>query len=182
MLWWRRRRNQRVRRLPSPASRAAREVRASRAVLASEIRSRWRCSARAAAKAGWLYIMVSSSVIRCESQPASRLARGHPWRPRNPHPFTPDPARIGEDGSVGDRYPAGVSQREAEVLEALGAHRSNAQIAGRLHISVRTVESHVSSLLRKFGVSDRRELAELAQTVLAPAARPAGPGGLPAPW
>jgi len=76
-----------------------------------------------------------------------------------------------------------MSQREAEVLEALGAHLSNAQIAGRLHISVRTVESHVSSLLRKFGVTDRRELAELAQTVLAPdAGRPAAPVGLPAQW
>jgi DNA-binding CsgD family transcriptional regulator len=82
---------------------------------------------------------------------------------------------------MGD-YPAGMSQREAEVLEALAAHRSNAQIAGKLHISVRTVESHVSSLLRKFGVADRRELAELAQTVLAPVTRPAGPLGLPAPW
>ena len=76
-----------------------------------------------------------------------------------------------------------MSQREAEVLEALGAHLSNAQIAGRLHISVRTVESHVSSLLRKFGVADRGELAELAQTVVAPAAhRPGAPAGLPAPW
>jgi predicted ATPase/DNA-binding CsgD family transcriptional regulator len=55
-----------------------------------------------------------------------------------------------------------VSQREAEVLEAVGRHLSNAQIASRLHISVRTVESHVSSLLRKFNVTDRRELAELA--------------------
>lgn len=82
---------------------------------------------------------------------------------------------------MGD-YPAGMSQREAEVLEAFGAHRSNAQIAGKLHISVRTVESHVSSLLRKFGVADRRDLADLAQTVLAPATRPAGPLGLPAPW
>ena len=84
---------------------------------------------------------------------------------------------------MGDSYAAGMSQREAEVLEALGAHLSNAQIAGRLHISVRTVESHVSSLLRKFGVTDRRELAELAQTVLAPdAGRPAAPVGLPAQW
>src|SRR6266576_475885 len=55
-----------------------------------------------------------------------------------------------------------MSQREAEVLEMLGAHLSNAQIAGRLHISVRTVESHVRSLLRKFGAADRRELAALA--------------------
>jgi predicted ATPase/DNA-binding CsgD family transcriptional regulator len=60
-----------------------------------------------------------------------------------------------------------VSEREAEVLEAIGAHLSNAQIAGRLHISVRTVESHVSSLLRKFGVPDRRSLADLAPVVSA---------------
>ena len=84
---------------------------------------------------------------------------------------------------MGDTYAAGMSQREAEVLEMLGAHLSNAQIAGRMHISVRTVESHVSSLLRKFGVTDRRELAELAQTVLAPdAGKPAAPVGLPAQW
>ena len=91
---------------------------------------------------------------------------------------------MGENGGVGDRYPAGMSQREAEVLEALGAHLSNAQIAGRLHISVRTVETHVSSLLRKFGAADRRELAGLARTVLAPAAAglPAAPVGLPTVW
>jgi predicted ATPase/DNA-binding CsgD family transcriptional regulator len=59
---------------------------------------------------------------------------------------------------------AGVSEREAQVLAALGEHLSNAQIANRLHISVRTVESHVSSLLRKFGVDDRRALASLAPT------------------
>jgi predicted ATPase len=36
-----------------------------------------------------------------------------------------------------------------------------------MHISVRTVESHVSSLLRKFGVADRRALANLAPVVTA---------------
>jgi DNA-binding CsgD family transcriptional regulator len=45
-----------------------------------------------------------------------------------------------------------MSAREAEVLDALGAHLSNAQIAGRLHISVRTVESHVASP-RKLGAA-----------------------------
>jgi predicted ATPase/DNA-binding CsgD family transcriptional regulator len=59
---------------------------------------------------------------------------------------------------------AGVSERESQVLAALGEHLSNAQIANRMHISVRTVESHVSSLLRKFGVDDRRALAELARS------------------
>ncbi|MCP2342074.1 ATP-binding protein [Actinomadura rupiterrae] len=56
-----------------------------------------------------------------------------------------------------------ISEREAEVLAALGARLTNAQIAGRLHISVRTVESHVSALLRKYGMADRWALAELAR-------------------
>ena len=54
---------------------------------------------------------------------------------------------------------ADVSSREAEVLAALGAHLSNAQIARQLHISVRTVESHVSALLRKLDAPDRQALA-----------------------
>ncbi len=61
-----------------------------------------------------------------------------------------------------------ISAREAEVLALLGEHLSNAEIGDRLFISVRTVESHVSSLLRKLELSDRRALsrraAELART------------------
>ncbi|HST83728.1 MAG TPA: LuxR C-terminal-related transcriptional regulator [Kineosporiaceae bacterium] len=59
---------------------------------------------------------------------------------------------------------AGVSAREAEVLAALGDHLTNAEIGARLFISIRTVESHVSALLRKFQVADRRALAGLAAT------------------
>ena len=66
---------------------------------------------------------------------------------------------LGED--VGDTYAAGMSQREAEVLDALGA-TCRMRRSRRLHISVRTVETHVSSLLRKLGVADRRALAALA--------------------
>ena len=58
-----------------------------------------------------------------------------------------------------------MSTREAEVLAALGEHLSNAQIASRLHLSVRTVETHVSSLLRKLEVTDRRALAALAPSL-----------------
>ena len=55
-----------------------------------------------------------------------------------------------------------VSAREAEVLALLGEHLSNAEISARLFISVRTVESHVSSLLRKLDAPDRRALAQRA--------------------
>ncbi|GAA3440835.1 hypothetical protein Pve01_20140 [Planomonospora venezuelensis] len=82
--------------------------------------------------------------------------------------------------AVEQTQPVVVSAREAEVLALLGAHLSNAQIAGRLHMSVRTVEGHVSSLLRKYGVGGRRALADLAGTA---SQGPPAPGrilGLPA--
>jgi DNA-binding NarL/FixJ family response regulator len=77
-------------------------------------------------------------------------------------------------GTVAER----ISEREAEVLTALGVRLSNAQIANRLHISVRTVESHVSSLLRKYGMADRWALAELARSDVG---EPAGSGRLGPP-
>jgi predicted ATPase/DNA-binding CsgD family transcriptional regulator len=73
-----------------------------------------------------------------------------------------------------------VSRREAEVLQALTEHLTNADIAARLFISVRTVESHVSSLLRKFQVSDRRGLALLGASA-APVTRAAERSTMPSP-
>lgn len=73
-----------------------------------------------------------------------------------------------------------ISPREAEVLTLVGAHLSNAEIAARLFISVRTVESHVSSLLRKLEVPDRRALAQ--RTPEPAGAAPSHPApALPAP-
>jgi predicted ATPase/DNA-binding CsgD family transcriptional regulator len=75
---------------------------------------------------------------------------------------------------------AGVSDREAEVLALLGEHLSHAEIAARLFISVRTVESHVASLRRKLGVAGHRELIQLAASWRQTAAERA-PARWPAP-
>jgi DNA-binding CsgD family transcriptional regulator/tetratricopeptide (TPR) repeat protein len=56
----------------------------------------------------------------------------------------------------------GVTSREAEVLAQIAAGRSNREIAGALHLSVRTVEKHVERLLAKTGHS-RSELARFAE-------------------
>lgn len=61
---------------------------------------------------------------------------------------------------------AGVTPREADVLEALGARLTNAEIADKLFISVRTVESHVSALLRKLECAGRVGLSLLAGELL----------------
>jgi DNA-binding NarL/FixJ family response regulator len=72
-------------------------------------------------------------------------------------------SRIPRGPAAGTRAnPAGLTARQAEVLRRLGQGRTNAQIAGELVVSVRTVDSHVAALLAKLGVRDRREAAARA--------------------
>jgi predicted ATPase/DNA-binding CsgD family transcriptional regulator len=49
----------------------------------------------------------------------------------------------------------GITDRELDVLEKLGAGDTDREIADNLFISVRTVQSHVQSLLNKFEVTSR---------------------------
>jgi len=57
------------------------------------------------------------------------------------------------------RDPHGLTRREREVLELVGQHLTNEQIADHLTLSVRTVHHHVSAVLAKLGVTSRREAA-----------------------
>jgi len=52
-------------------------------------------------------------------------------------------------------HPLGLTRREGEVLELICAGHSNAEIAGRLYISAKTVDHHVSAVLAKLGVPSR---------------------------
>ncbi|MER7166276.1 AAA family ATPase [Micromonospora sp. NPDC000207] len=60
---------------------------------------------------------------------------------------------------------AGVTVREFEVLRLLTGRLSNREIAERLHLSPRTVERHVSSLITKTGLPNRIALSDFAAGV-----------------
>ncbi|HEY9656173.1 MAG TPA: DNA-binding response regulator [Crinalium sp.] len=55
-----------------------------------------------------------------------------------------------------------LTQREHDVLKILSDGHSNMQIGEHLHLSPRTVEKYVSSLLRKTDTSNRAELVRFA--------------------
>lgn len=75
-------------------------------------------------------------------------------------------AVIGSDGSRSDRRrasrPAGLSDREVEVLRLIARGASNREVAGRLSISAKTVGHHVEHIYAKIGVTTRPAAALFA--------------------
>jgi len=71
-------------------------------------------------------------------------------------------ARLPQPG----RQPAvtleGVTERECEVLILIARGLSNAEIAGALHVTMATAQTHVGRLLAKLGARDRAQLVIVA--------------------
>ncbi|MGI8448602.1 MAG: helix-turn-helix domain-containing protein, partial [Streptosporangiaceae bacterium] len=59
-------------------------------------------------------------------------------------------------------HPLGLTRREHEVLDLLVDGRTNAEIAGQLFISAKTVDHHVSAVLAKLGAPSRTVAASEA--------------------
>ena len=70
--------------------------------------------------------------------------------PRGPVPSTRD-------------NPAGLTERQVEVVRLLAQGLSNAEIAARLVLSVRTVDTHVAAVLDKLDARTRRDAASRAR-------------------
>jgi DNA-binding CsgD family transcriptional regulator len=95
---------------------------------------------------------------RLEARPAvaivSRRLRALGVRdiPRGPRPST-------------RRNAAGLTARESQILALVAEGLRNAEIAQRLFLSQRTVDNHVSAILRKLGADNRVEAAAQAATL-----------------
>jgi DNA-binding NarL/FixJ family response regulator len=117
-------------------------------VLGGDARARWLRQALD------LYEAMGATLDADRTRRALRDAGGAV--PRRKRAAKPVPAELAR---------AGVTAREAEVLQRIGQGAPNADIAEQLYVSVRTVESHVSSLLQKLGARNRAELALRSTTI-----------------
>jgi DNA-binding NarL/FixJ family response regulator len=75
--------------------------------------------------------------------------------------FVLDAFRAGVE-LAGDADLNELTPREREVLQLIARGYMYKEIAARLHLSVKTIESHVSSVLRKLQLSTRHELTRWA--------------------
>lgn len=67
-------------------------------------------------------------------------------------------------GRATKEHAAGLTARQAEILELLAEGLSNPEIADRLFLSLRTVENHVSAVLARLGSSSREEAVGMARS------------------
>ena len=61
--------------------------------------------------------------------------------------------------------PVGLTARQVEVLRLLDEGLTNAELAERLYLSVKTVDHHVSAILAKLDVTKRRAAVRRAREI-----------------
>jgi DNA-binding NarL/FixJ family response regulator len=69
------------------------------------------------------------------------------------------------EGPTGDPRLATLGAREREILRLVAEGLTNRQIAGRIHLSEKTVKNYVSSILVKLGLTSRTQAAVFATKV-----------------
>jgi DNA-binding NarL/FixJ family response regulator len=69
---------------------------------------------------------------------------------------------LAREGKRLNKPTATLSEREAEVLRFIASGYSNKEIAGRLALSVKTVEAHKANAMRKLGLNGRIDIVKYA--------------------
>lgn len=69
---------------------------------------------------------------------------------------------LGSEGKRVNRFGVSITEREAAVLRDIAAGYSNKEIAGRLELSVKTVEAHKANAMRKLGLNGRIDIVKYA--------------------
>src|SRR5262249_52736591 len=69
---------------------------------------------------------------------------------------------LAREGKRLNKPTATLSEREAEVLRYIASGYSNKEIAGRLALSVKTVEAHKANAMRKLGLNGRIDIVKYA--------------------
>ena len=64
--------------------------------------------------------------------------------------------------STSGQHPEGLTSREVEVLELVAEGLTNVEVAKRLFLSPRTIDTHLSSIYHKLGVSSRAAAVRFA--------------------
>ena len=106
---------------------------------------------------------VTKTISRAELTDAiERVAEGDAVFSPRLAGFVLDAFRSGEPVGA-DAELETLTAREREVLQLIARGYRYKEIAARLHLSVKTVEAHVSSVLRKLQLSSRHELSRWAQ-------------------
>jgi DNA-binding NarL/FixJ family response regulator len=69
---------------------------------------------------------------------------------------------LGREGKKVGKTGATISDRESDVLRLIASGYSNKEIAGRMTLSVKTVEAHKANAMRKLGLSGRIDIVRYA--------------------
>jgi DNA-binding NarL/FixJ family response regulator len=69
---------------------------------------------------------------------------------------------LGRDGKRESKSAVALSERESAVLRLIASGYSNKEIAGRLTLSVKTVEAHKANAMRKLGLKGRIDIVKYA--------------------
>ena len=72
-------------------------------------------------------------------------------------------AEVRGPATAEDAGMASLTKRELEIAELITDRLTNPQIAGRLFLSKKTVESHIRNLFVKLGASSRVEVARIVE-------------------